>query len=179
MGQATARDAAALKEKVELSRKYLDDLRNSSKFSDDQLTTLQDRVKIQEKENSLLVEQAKHRKSIVDNAQKEADRAQKETDDAAKKSQEKAEANIAQLLKKQVELTKEKASAEAKSIVSSGEQAKIYKQISDNKKEELKKVKEQIEDQVKTNAELSKSEVYIKGNEKVRQAEAQATEKVS
>lgn len=172
MGQATARDAAALKEKVELSRKYLDDLRNSSKFSDDQLTTLQDRVKIQEKENSLLVEQAKHRKSIVDNAQKE-------TDDAAKKSQEKAEANIAQLLKKQVELTKEKASAEAKSIVSSGEQAKIYKQISDNKEEELKKVKEQIEDQVKTNAELSKSEVYIKGNEKVRQAEAQATEKVS
>ena len=75
MGQATARDAAALKEKVELSRKYLDDLRNSSKFSDDQLTTLQDRVKIQEKENSLLVEQAKHRKSIVDNAQKEVDRA--------------------------------------------------------------------------------------------------------
>ena len=78
-----------------------------------------------------------------------------------------------------MELTKEKASAEAKSIVSSGEQAKIYKQISDNKEEELKKVKEQIEDQVKTNAELSKSEVYIKGNEKVRQAEAQATEKVS
>lgn len=147
------------------------------------MQTLQDVVKIQEKENALLTEQVKQRQRVASEADKllKATLAaqQKEVGKSSKEAQKKSEADIAQLLTQQVRLTKEKAAAEAKVLLTNGEQKNVYEQIAGRKETELEAVKKDIDARIKANNELSKSKAYIEGNEKVKRAEAEATDTVA